>query len=54
MENISAPVSPKVVDTIFMTQYKKTMLGTLFFKAVFTNAFSLPDIELKQADYTEG
>jgi hypothetical protein len=31
MENISAPVSPNVVDAILMTQYKKMMCGTLSF-----------------------
>ena len=35
MENISAPVSPNVVDTILMTQYKKIMCGTRFFIVVF-------------------
>lgn len=30
MENISAPVSPNVVDAILIIQYKRTISGTLF------------------------
>ena len=35
MENMSAPVSPNVVDTILITQYKKIIWGTLFFAVIF-------------------